>query len=56
MSFERSMDIGRKGYCLVTGHPEEHVLTTECWGKLRAWLYDNPKGTERQYKADCKRK
>lgn len=53
--FERDMAIGKKGYCLVPGHPEQHELTTECWGKLRAWLHDYD-GTESQYKKACKDK
>lgn len=53
--FERRMDVGKKGFCLVPGHPVEHVLDTECWGKLCAWLHDRP-GTEQQYKNDCRNK
>jgi hypothetical protein len=56
MSFERSMEIGKKGYCLVPGHPVQHELTVECWGKLRNWLYFNPNGTESQYRDQCKGK
>jgi len=53
--FERKMAIGKKGFCLVPGHPTEHVLTTECWGKLRAWLHDHD-GTEQEYKDKCRSK
>lgn len=54
--FERNMAIGEEGYCLVPGHPKQHKLTTECWGKLRTWLYNNSNGTESQYKRDCEKK
>lgn len=56
MHFERNMAIGKNGYCLVPGHPKEHVLDTTCWGKLRNWLYNNPNGTQQQYINDCGKK
>lgn len=56
MHFERSMKIGKKGYCLVPGHPKEHKLETSCWSSLRNWLYHNPEGTQQQYIDACGKK
>lgn len=56
MSFERSMAIGKVGYCLVPGHPIQHKLEQQCWSKLRGWLHDSRVLTEGQYMADCERK
>lgn len=51
----RSMDIGKKGFCLKKGHPVEHVLTLDCWVELRRWLHDNPENYDAYVKA-CKLK
>lgn len=33
------MAIGKKGYCLVPGHPVEHTLTLDCWSEMRRFVY-----------------
>ncbi len=38
MNFEE-MDIGKKGPCMVPGHPKEHKLElTPCWATMRRYL------------------
>jgi hypothetical protein len=36
-----NMDIGKKGPCMVPGHPKEHVLDMACWSTMRRFLHDN---------------
>ena len=35
------MDIGKKGPCMVSGHPRYHVLSLECWSTMRRYIFDH---------------
>lgn len=54
------MDIGKKGYCMVSGHATEHELTLECWRELRTFLFDRQHLSEsenyKEYVRRCKNK
>lgn len=50
----KTMNIGKKGYCIRPGCPVEHVLTLDCWVFVRRFLHES--GNYDEYVALAKRK
>jgi hypothetical protein len=48
-----NMDIGKKGPCMVPGHPKEHTLEMDCWSTMRRYLFDH---TWAEFLAEVNRK